>query len=155
MPYSDDVLRLNPQLAAEPAPRAPRAHPEQDMQIALIDWRDTLLGQYPLLDQLVHWPNGEKRDKATAALLAKMGVRRGLPDLWLFVPRYVPAHNVSYSGLIIELKAPGEDLSPDQERWKPILEACGFLWVTIAGEWTAAAAAIAAWCGMPEGTVPQ
>jgi hypothetical protein len=50
-----------------------------------------------------HTPNGEDRDPRTAIVLASMGVKAGVPDL--FFPEL---------RLFIEFKAPGEGLSTAQ-----------------------------------------
>jgi hypothetical protein len=70
-----------------------RAHPEYDMQCALVKHIEAR--RLPN----VYWtaiPNGEKRSKATGARLKRMGVRAGAPDM-LFVVNGV-AHG-------LELKA--------------------------------------------------
>ena len=42
---------------------------------------------YPDLELLYHVPNGGSRNKAEASKLKRMGVRAGVPDLVLPVPR--------------------------------------------------------------------
>lgn len=63
-----------------------------------------------------HPANGEARNAITGALLKAMGVRRGILDLWLPVPRG------DRCGLVLELKAPGGRLSKDQNVWIDFLE---------------------------------
>jgi hypothetical protein len=60
--------------------------------------------------QWFHCPNGEARDKRTAAKLKAMGVRAGIPDFAI-----VPPHGQTHW---LELKRPGEELSEAQERFK-------------------------------------
>jgi len=67
-----------------------------------------------------HPANGEARDAITGSKLHKMGVRRGVLDLWLPVPR--PGH----CGLVIELKAPGGRMSKDQKVWEEFLSGRGW-----------------------------
>ena len=49
-------------------------------------------------DLLFSIPNGGKRGKATAAILSREGVQKGVPDLFLAVPR------APFNGLFIEMK---------------------------------------------------
>ena len=58
-----------------------------------------------------HTPNGGKREISTAHKLSKMGVRRGVPDL--FFPQLK---------LFIEMKSPKGSLSKDQKILKQQLE---------------------------------
>ena len=81
---------------------------EYDMQCAVVDWAKWNANRHPELELLYHTPNGEKRDKATAARLKRMGVLAGVPDLHLSVSRG------AYSSLYIELKAEDGKLSPEQ-----------------------------------------
>ena len=46
-----------------------------------------------------HIPNGGKRSKSEAALLKKMGVESGIPDL------FIAKSNSRFNGLFIEMKA--------------------------------------------------
>jgi trehalose utilization protein len=57
-----------------------------------------------------HTPNGEVRNKITAAKLKAMGVRPGIPDFVLLSP-----HN---SIRFLELKRAGESLSEAQEEFR-------------------------------------
>jgi VRR-NUC domain len=67
-----------------------------------------------------HIPNGEKRDKATAAKLWRMGVQPGWPDLVL----------VSPSGRLhcLELKRDKQRLSAAQEDFRDLMVAAGVPW---------------------------
>ena len=66
----------------------------------------------PELKWLVAIPNGEYRNKATAGKLKAMGVRPGIPDLFLAIRRG------PYPGLWIELKKiKGGKTSPEQDIW--------------------------------------
>lgn len=66
-----------------------------------------------------HVPNGEARDARTGSLLHAMGVRRGVLDLWLPVVRN------PFCELVLELKAPGKYLSPEQKIWNVFIEKQG------------------------------
>lgn len=84
---------------------------EHKEQVALIEWwryAHQLFGLYESL--LFAIPNGGARSATTGALLKAEGVRAGVPDLFLAVPRG------SYHGLFIEMKKPkGGVVSAAQE----------------------------------------
>jgi hypothetical protein len=136
--------------------RQPRQEREYEMQCALIEWRDRLAGQYPILSRLVHWPSGEHRSKAAAARIRKMGGAPGLPDLWLFVPRLMSRGDgaVFVPGMCLELKAGPNTLAPAQRDWRLQLGLCGFAYEVVTDDWTQGARLIAAWCGLPNEVVP-
>jgi len=74
---------------------------ESDLQHAIFVWASTIVDKYPELKWMYHCPNGEKRDAFTAQRLKQQGVKAGILDLMLCVPRG------DYHGLAIELKKPG------------------------------------------------
>ena len=76
-----------------------RGH-EDMAHMAVIRWADTpaVRDVHPDLHWLFHAANGGNRDPATAGKMKAMGVRRGVPDLLLPVPRG------RFCGLAIELK---------------------------------------------------
>ena len=95
---------------------------EADEQAALMQWVDWATAQHPELALLHHIPNGGSRHRAEAANLRRQGVKAGVPDLCLPVPRG-PHH-----GLYIELKRQhGNDLSQDQRAWLEALIAQGYV----------------------------
>lgn len=74
---------------------------EAQEQCKLIKWADKCVQMkiHPELSMLYAVPNGGRRDKAEAAHLKRQGVRAGVPDLCLAVPKG------KYHGLYIELSA--------------------------------------------------
>jgi len=65
----------------------------------------TITKPVPVLEWLHAIPNGGNRDAKTAALMKAEGVRRGVADIFLPVPkRWGNAQHVSYCGLYIEMK---------------------------------------------------
>lgn len=81
--------------------------PESEDQIAVANFLD--------LTKLLwmHTPNGGKRDKVTAAILKRMGVKAGVPDFLIFDPP-----KPWRPGTAIELKRlKGGKMSDDQIRW--------------------------------------
>jgi len=71
---------------------------EDTEQINVIQWVQYQIPHHPELKLLHHCPNGGSRNKAEAAKLKQMGVKAGMPDLCLPVPKGI------YNGLYIEMK---------------------------------------------------
>ena len=88
-------------------------HPERELQISVAGWLDIALA-----DPCVwfHVPNGEKRSPRTAGLLKRMGVKAGVPDLFVFAPGIVVA---------LELKAGKGRATETQEAMLDRLNECG------------------------------
>lgn len=85
-------------------------------------WRWALMVP-TLRDYLYHVPNGGSRNKIEAARMKGMGVRAGVFDYHLPVPRG------EYHGLWIEMKAtPPNDarVSPEQKEWLAKMQAQGY-----------------------------
>ena len=72
---------------------------EDEEQIAVMSWAALMEGRYPELRLLHHIPNGGKRGKREAAVFKAMGVKAGVPDLFL------PCAREGYHGLYVEMKA--------------------------------------------------
>ena len=76
-------------------------HPatEHDEQATLIKWWALQCAHFGIPEHLLHAiPNGGARDPITGARLKAEGVRPGIPDLFLAVPRF------GHAGLYIEMK---------------------------------------------------
>lgn len=74
-------------------------HYEDAEQAAVFEWAQWQpCGQGKILDYLVHIPNGGYRSPVEAARLKALGVRAGVSDLLLPLPR------LTYHGLWIEMK---------------------------------------------------
>ena len=71
---------------------------EEAEQTAVIEWATIMEKQFPELALLHHCPNGEARNPIIGAKLKRMGVKAGVPDLFLPVPRG------GFHGLWIEMK---------------------------------------------------
>lgn len=111
---------------------------ERDEQVAIFEWAAFNTGRLPELALLFHVPNGGKRDVVTAARLKAEGVKPGVPDVWLPVPR------LGYHGLVIEMKCRGGRVSPEQRDWLDRLHTQHYC-VAICYDWQAAAAEIEAY----------
>ncbi|QAU22874.1 VRR-NUC domain-containing protein [Dyella sp. M7H15-1] len=85
---------------------------EHDEQVMLIRWTRLATVAHPELDLLYAIPNGGERNKIIAAKLKAEGVRKGVPDLHLPVPR------AGYCGLYVEMKRrKGGVVSEEQRVW--------------------------------------
>lgn len=93
---------------------------ESQEQQALIEWSILQSKAYPELELLHHIPNGGKRNIATAARLKREGVKAGVPDLCLPVPKG------KWHGLYIEMKAPKGKVSDNQVKWIEALKNQGY-----------------------------
>ena len=85
---------------------------EGEEQARLFSWAAMHTWEHPELALLFHIPNGGKRGKAEAARFQAEGVKPGVPDLFLPVPRS------GFHGLFIELKRQaGGRASKEQNVW--------------------------------------
>jgi hypothetical protein len=106
---------------------------EAQEQATLFSWAEMQSGRRPELRLLFHIPNGGSRGKAEAARFKMEGVKPGVPDLFLPVPRG-PWH-----GLFIELKRQkGGRASGAQKEWIDALRGQGYMAAVVFG-WEEAA----------------
>lgn len=90
-------------------------------QMLVFQWAEWMRGKWPELERLYHCPNGGSRNPVEAARLKAQGVKAGVPDLFLPVPRG------GYHGLYIEMKRQkGGRVSDDQKDWIAFLTAQGY-----------------------------
>ena len=85
---------------------------EHAMQCAVFAWIDANVDRHPALALCYAVPNGGHRRLSVAAKLKKEGLRPGVPDVVLPVPRG------GYGALYLELKIPGGVTSPAQADWQ-------------------------------------
>lgn len=91
-------------------PRKKRSNEESRMQQAVIKWWALKCREFGVPECLLFAiPNGARRDKVVGAILKKEGVRAGVPDLFLAVPKK------GWAGMFIEMKTPSGVLSAEQE----------------------------------------
>ena len=81
---------------------------EHDEQVALFKWAQWQSGKWPELRWMYAIPNGGARHVGVAAKLKAEGVKPGIPDICLPVPRG------GFGALYIELKAKGGRVSQAQ-----------------------------------------
>lgn len=91
-------------------PSPARAPLEETEQILVMKWASVAAEAFPILDLLIHVPNGGKRNPGEAARLKAAGVKAGVPDLLLL------ASMAGYAGLAIELKRADRSNHPTTEQ---------------------------------------
>lgn len=122
-----DLLRLDAHIQTgtlsefHATPRKRRDNEESRSQQALIAWWNVACKNYGLSPWCMFAiPNGGRRDVLTGVFMKKEGVRSGIPDLMLCVPRNGKA------GAFIEMKTATGKLSPEQRAIIPILRDLGY-----------------------------
>lgn len=94
---------------------------EHQLQVRVIAWWAKWHGKFGLPEfALYAVPNGGSRHMLEAVNLKKEGVRRGIPDLQLDVPRN------GYHGLRIEMKRKGGVVSDEQKQVHQFLKSQGY-----------------------------
>lgn len=112
-------------------------------QINLFRWADWQMGAHPELKWLYHVPNGGLRSKATAGRLKAEGVKAGVPDVCLPIPRG------AYHGLYIEMKRlKGNGTTGDQDDWLEFLQSQRYF-IAVCKGWEAATDVILEYLGLP------
>lgn len=87
---------------------------EADIQETVIKYCD--INKIPVY----HIPNEGKRDVVSGARLKRIGLRKGVPDLCIPLPKG------RYHGLYIELKTAKGKVTPDQIEWLKLLKSNGY-----------------------------
>lgn len=93
---------------------------EHTEQQAVFEWASLMSNRYPELQLLFAIPNAGKRSYGAAAHMKAEGLRSGLPDLCLPIPRFreLPGHgDTNYGALYIEMKRPGNKPKGNQLNW--------------------------------------
>ena len=96
---------------------------ESEHQKALIQWVRLAEKKHPELKALFAIPNGGKRDTRTAANLKREGVKAGVWDLCLPIPKN------SFVGLWVEMKYGKNKLTENQKEFQSLLEPYGHKFV--------------------------
>lgn len=115
--------------AAEPAARkaprsarspAPMKVSEDDLQISCFQWIELMRPAHPILEWIIHVPNGGKRPRGAAGKLKAMGVKPGVLDVLLPLPFN------GWAGLAIEMKVGRNKTTEQQDDWLQVFEASGY-----------------------------
>jgi hypothetical protein len=94
---------------------------EHEEQVVLMRLVEMHLGRWPELGMLYAVPNGSERNVIVGRKLKAEGVKKGVPDLCLPVPRG------GYHGLYVELKRQKKSrISPEQVAWINALQGQGY-----------------------------
>lgn len=93
---------------------------EHSEQVALFDWARGNEARHLQLGLMFAVPNGGKRHIGTGVKLKKEGVKSGVPDIFLAVPRN------GKNGLFIEMKVNKNKPSKNQLWWIHSLRAEGY-----------------------------
>ena len=93
---------------------------ESQEQQTVMAWAEIMQRRYPELQMLFHVPNEGKRSKAAGGQLKAMGLKSGVPDIYLDFPAG------KYHGLRIELKVEKNKPTQEQDRWLKNLNAVGY-----------------------------
>lgn len=98
-----------------------RRQVEHAEQVALFEWMALAATRWPELRLAYAIPNGARRSARDGAKLKREGLKAGMPDVVLPVPRG------GFAALYVELKRPddGGRLSPAQRLIHPLLRAAG------------------------------
>ena len=86
------------------------SHPESELQRACVKW--FRYQYFKLADMLFAIPNGGKRSPIEAAIMKGEGVRPGVADLFLMIPRH------GHAGLWIEMKSESGKQTEYQKRFE-------------------------------------
>lgn len=108
--------------AYETRPYVPRIpeRSEADEQMEVIIWASYMTVKWPCLERLYHTPNGGYRNVAEAAHFKRMGVRPGVPDLFLPYPAG------GFHGLWLEMKTNVGRPTACQRDWIEYLRSVGY-----------------------------
>lgn len=119
---------------------------EAQHQTAVIKWSQQphIRARYPELALLFHIPNGGTRDSVEGKHLKQQGVKKGVPDLCLPVPKGI------YHALYIEMKTEKGRTTSDQEWWGNSLLLQGNMWEVCHG-WESAVRVLEWYLNLTEG----
>ncbi len=98
-----------------------RETPEEDLHRECFAWVELHTPKHPILNYLMHVPNGGQRPHGEAGKLKAMGTRPGVPDFLL------PRSRGRWRGLAIEFKSPTGPVRPEQRAWLLGLTEEGYL----------------------------
>lgn len=80
-------------------------------QEVIFEWAKLQTNKHPELDAMYAVPNAGKRSKLAGYRMSKQGLKSGVPDICLPVPKH------HWAGLYIELKVGRNKTSENQNEW--------------------------------------
>jgi len=98
---------------------------EHDEQVKLFQWAAYRTGIYPEIELMYAVPNSGKRPGSQGGWMIAEGLKSGVPDVCLPVPRG------KYHGLYLELKHGRNNATPEQQHWIDMLTAQGYRAVVV------------------------
>ena len=113
-------------------------------QQTLFEWAALMEAMHPELRLMYHVPNGGSRNEREAANLKRQGVKPGVPDVCLPVPRG------GKHGLYVEMKARDNKPTAKQREWLDSLGKQGYA-VAVCYSWKEAADTITKYLKGEEG----
>lgn len=99
---------------------------ERQEQVALFKNIKAFESTYPELRLFFAIPNGGKRSPQYGAMMKAQGLKSGVPDTFLPVPRYSTTRINNYHGLFGELKVGSNKPNDIQKNWHQSLKAQGY-----------------------------
>jgi hypothetical protein len=100
--------------------RSKRSQPEHDEQVGVFNKLRSCEQDHPDLAFVFAVPNGGARHPAVAGRLKAEGVKRGVPDICIPIPRK------GFHGLFIEMKVGKNTITPDQKAYRDFLIRQGY-----------------------------
>lgn len=119
-PPAAPAAPARPAKALKARPAGPPKISEDNLQISCFEWIELMRPSHPILEWIIHVPNGGKRPRGAAGKLKAMGVKPGVLDILLPLP-----YN-GWSGLAIELKVGSNKTTEQQDDWLEVLQASGY-----------------------------
>ena len=89
---------------------------EHDQQVYVIQWCQMHETQYPELSMIFAVPNAGKRSIGAARYYLAEGLKSGVPDIILPIPRDSDFIEDEHPGLAIEMKD-GKNKTTDNQKW--------------------------------------
>jgi len=114
------VARKATTAAKAARPPTPMKVTEDELQISCFEWIELMRPAHPILEWVIHVPNGGKRPRGAAGKLKAMGVKPGVLDVLLPLP-----YN-GWSGLAIEMKVGKNTTTEQQDDWLQVMGASGY-----------------------------
>jgi hypothetical protein len=98
---------------------------EHEEQVALFDWAEGYAYKDRRIQLMHSIPNAGKRSYGAARYMKDEGLKSGVPDIFLPVPKLVDSKWVAF-GLYIEMKYKKNKLLVNQKKWLKDLEDQGY-----------------------------